>query len=325
MTLSAMLATLYRRTNYASSPASEITTLFTDYIAETLQEVISEPGIGEYVTEHIPPITFASVASQAQYTVPSTVSRIDSISERTNNLTLEMRTREWYRVTEPNPTINTGTPSVWVPFGYQAVASQPAAATGLWVVSTSAGDVQNAFIETVRTGGYPRVEAATAVTGVTRKALGTPLTDHIEVTKFYLSTVAIGTVSLYDAATLGNELARIPVGQTFSRYLGFALWPTPAAAITYYVDGENALPDMANATDEPPFPSRFHRILIDGSLWRYWDKKDDERAVLARKKYERGIKQLRYYVTCPPDFLPARGGEVMGRSRFGGSYPVTKG
>lgn len=322
MTLTQMLAELYRRFGYATSPASDIATRFTAHLNETLQDVISEPGLGEWITKNTPPVTFASVASRAVYGLPAGTQRITAITDRTNDRRLEERSFAWYRSADPDPSANTGTPDVWVPMGFQAVAVQPSAATGLWAVSSSASDTtQTVRVETVRTGGLP-FSGSLAINGTTRVALGSA-TDHEQVVKFYLSAVAVGTISLYDAAAAGNELGVVAIGQTFARYQAIALWPTPAAAITYYVDGERDLIDMSNGTDEAPLPPRFHRVLVDGAAWRECLKKDDSRAGDYRARYERGISQLRYFVTCPPDFLPSRQ-EEMGRSRFGANFPVTR-
>ena len=86
------------------------------------------------------------------------------------------------------------------------------------------------------------------------------LTDHIEVTKFYLSAVAAGFVTLFDAAVAGNELARIEIGKAYSRYVGIQLFPTPSAAVTYYVDYTRVIPDMVNPADEPLLPEDFHEL-----------------------------------------------------------------
>jgi hypothetical protein len=62
-------------------------------------------------------------------------------------------------------------------------------------------------------------------------------------------------------------------------------------------------------------------VLIDGALCREYELKDDTRAGRARQRYERGVSQLRYFVTCPPDFLPVAGSMVTERNRLGAYYP----
>lgn len=323
MNLGSILSELYRRCNYPSSPAAATTTRLTAYVNDTLQDLISEPGLGQWITENIPPLTIASVANQPWYAAPYAMARIDSITDRANNRKLQAKDFAWYRAVQPDPTIFTGTPDTWIPMGFQAVQVQPAAATGLWAASSSGSDTtQSVKLETVQTGGSI-FAGSLNLNGTTRVQLGA-LTTHLEVTQFYLSAVGVGTVSLFDAASSGNTLATIPIGQTFGRWFAFLLYPTPGSAITYYLDGENALPDMSNLTDEPPIPLRFHRVLVDGAEWRELLKTDDSRATTARQRYEHGVSQLRYFVTCPPDFLPSRGRGGPERSRFGAMYPTTR-
>jgi hypothetical protein len=118
-------------------------------------------------------------------------------------------------------------------------------------------------------------------------------------------------------------LARIPIGETQTAYQGVILYPTPAAAITYYVDAERDLPVMIHQSDVPILPLRFHRVLVYGALMREYEKRDEDRYVKAEKKYTKGLSDLRYFVTCPPDYLPSRQGPP-GRSRLGGYYPADK-
>lgn len=322
MTLTDIRADLYQRLGYGSSPATEVSTRLLDFINEGLADVYGEPGLGEWLSRHQPPLTFPSVASQAVYSLPPGISRVEAIRETTNDRRLDMRSRGWYQSAEPDPSANTGTPSVWVPLGFGAVAVQPSDASEVFVDSTAAGDTGTAYVEGIRTGGYPRTLSVT-MTGVTAVSLGAAIADFIQITKFYISAAAVGTVTLHEDASGGTELARIPIGETFSRYQQIALWPTPAAVITYTVDGERDLPDMANANDEPPFPRRFHRLLVDYALWKEWDKKDDTRSGAAEQRYRQGLSRLKYFVTCPPDFLPARGQTGAERNRFGGFYPAT--
>jgi hypothetical protein len=179
-------------------------------------------------------------------------------------------------------------------------------------------------VETVRTGGYAFSGAAT-LNGTSRVQVGT-FTDHLTVEKFYVSAVGVGTISLFDAVTAGNELARIAIGATYGRYLSIILHPTPASAITYYVDYVRNVTDMANPTDEPLLPEDFHYLLVEGALIKEWTKANDtDRRTLAERDYIKGMSALKYFATCPPDFLPSRSERGMERSRFGAWFPATRG
>lgn len=324
MTLGGMLSELYRRHNYANPPGDTgVVTRLTAFLNDALQELASEPGLGAWLTRNEPMATIASVANRSIYAVPAPTTRIAAITERTNNRKLDAMSRDWYMAAEPNPTIVTGTPSAWIPLGAQAVAIQPSDASEIFVKSTSASDTGTAYLEGIRTGGYP-ITLSASMTGTTAKSLGVAYTDIIQITKFYLSAAAVGTVTLLEDSGAGTELARIPIGQTFSRYQSFALWPTPASAITYYLEAERDLPDMANSNDEPPFPPRFHRVLVDAASVREYQKKSDpEGASEMLRRRDKGVRALRYFVTCPPDEIPSRQ-ELPGQSRLGGQYPVTR-
>jgi hypothetical protein len=324
MNLAAMQADLFRRLVYPAAPSTPTTTRLTSFLNDGLQEVLGEPGLGEWFTQNDPAMTFASVASQPVYALSWAVQRIDAIVDRTNLRKLEMRPLSWYRQTEPDPTIRSGIPSVWIPLGFEAVQVQPSAAAAIFIKSTSAGETGAAYLEGIRTGGYPASATITNMTGVTAVQFGT-LSDVIQITKVYLAVAAVGTVTVTQISGAGAVLATIPIGETFARYQSLALWPTPATILTYTVDGERSLPLMVNATDEPPFAPRFHKVLVDYALWREFEKTADSRAPEARKNYERGVSHLRYFVTCPPDDLPSRSRRPAGMSRYGAMFPVGRG
>lgn len=327
MNLSAILAELYRRTDQPASPGTAVVTRFQGFVNTTHRQILGTPGFDTLRTA--PPLTFASVANQSRYGLPPAVSRIDAIVDRTT--ALKLKQVELSAIREEDPAaVNTGPADRFAVRGYQQVQTQPTAATGLWAVC-SANDTTTAVnVETVRTGGYRYTGTAT-LNGTTRVQIGTvgTFTDHIEVDKFYLTpvgTASIGTVSLYDAAAAGNELARIAIGGTFARYLTIVLYPTPASVITYYVDYVRDVPDIVNVNDEPLLPQDFHYLLVEGALIKEWTKANDaDRRAMAEKDFAKGMSALKYYVNCPPDFLPSRGGSVMERSRFGANFPATRG
>lgn len=319
MNLTAQLAELYRRLSYTSAPPSAVTTRLTSYLNITHRQLLGMPGME---TLRDDTITFASVSGQVYYGLPPSVARVEAITDRSTALRLRLLSRDDIRDGDPG-LLSTGSTDSYSIFGFQQVQVQPTAATGLWAVSSAAGDTtQSVFVETVRTGGY-RYTASLTLNGVTRVQLAA-LTDHVEVVKFYLSAVGVGNISLYTASSGGTELARITIGQTYARYLGIQLWPTPTSAITYYVDYVRTIPDMSNGTDEPLLPEDFHWLLVEGALDKEWTGLDDSRQTVARAAYAKGLSALKYFVTCPADFAPSRNGSFTERSRFGANYPATR-
>ena len=318
MTYGTILAELYRRLNYASAPAADVTTRLAAFLNTTHRQILSKPGLERLRDDTI---TFASVVDRAQYGLPQSIQRIQSITDRTNDRHLQLRSLAWIRATDPGLD-QTGTPEYYTPIGIQAVALQPSDASEIFVDSTSASDTNIAYIEGIRTGGYFRALNVT-MTGVTAVSLGAAITDFVEITKFYLSAAAVGTVTLHEDASGGTELARIPIGQTFSRYQGLQLWPTPSAVVTYFVDYMRNIPDMSVTNDEPLLPEDFHWLLVEGSLIKEWTKKDDlNRREAAQADFDRGLSDLKYAVTCPAEFLPARSQAAIAANRLGANYPA---
>jgi len=155
------------------------------------------------------------------------------------------------------------------------------------------------------------------MTGTTTVAIGT-LTDIVEITKFYLSAAAVGTVTLTEDAVGGTALSRIPIGQTHARYMRIALWPAPSSALSLTLDYVRQIEDMAENTDEPLVPRDFHWVIEAGAKMLEYEKQDDRRYPAAKAEYERGIRDLKWFVTQQAD----GGGPVGGRSQLGAWYPA---
>lgn len=316
MNLDGMLKDLYRRLNFPKDANAPTATRLTAFLNEAHRQILSKPGM-ERLRDDV--ITFASVASQARYTVPPDIARIKAITERTNLRRLQFLPLDQLRRLDPGLTA-TGTPDYWIPIGYQAVSMQPSAATGIWAVSSSASDTSPIVrVDSVRTGGYTATATAT-LTGTSRVQIGS-LTDHIEVTKFYLHAPSVGSVSLYDAASSGNELARLEPGKLYGRWQGIQLYPTPTAAVTYYVDYTRVVADLTNPTDEPLLPEDFHWLLILGALKREYEKSNDTTYRQVAQEETDGLKALRNWVLYPPDYDATPGVRPIGDSNLGPWFP----
>lgn len=321
MQLSTLLADLYRRLGYTSSPDSAVTARLTAFLNQAQRDVLAEPGM-EVLLHGSPPASFASVASTPEYSLPPSIARIKKIFETTNDIALLGLSLDAYRTYDPDTVSNPGNPTHWVDLGWAAVAKQPSNASDIFVDSTSASDTNTVFIEGIRTGGYP-VSLSTTMTGTTGKSLSASFNDIIEITKFYLSAAAVGTVTLIEDSEGGTVLATIPIGQTYARYKRIALWPCPSSAITFSVDYERDLPDMANANDEPVLPVRFHPMLLHRALMSEMTKKDDSRYANAAREFERYLANLKYFTASASDQRPVMGRRPVSRpSRLGPYFPV---
>jgi hypothetical protein len=322
MTFADILSGVYEEARYASSPASAVVTRIKRLVNEGQRAVLAEPGLGR-LADSDAPYTFASVASTARYVVPEAVARILHVSERTNDYSLGVMDLARYREMVPDAGSYTGTPTHIVPIGRVAVAAQPSDASEIFVDSTSASDTGTAYLEVLLTGGYRRLLSKT-MTGTTAVSFDTTITTIESIEDFYLSANAVGTVTLHEDASGGTELARITIGQKRPRYYAFYLWPTPAAAVTYYVDYRREFTDLVNDTDEPNLPVDYHPMLVAYAVMRESEfQRDMEAMTLARARYDKYLSRLKYSTQTLGDEIPVlgRGGRV-GHSRLGGWYPA---
>ena len=290
MTFNNILLDVYRRCGFSTTPDAAVITRIKAFVNETQQEILHEPGM-EFLQNAT--ITFASVADQQTYGLPPSVARIKVMRDATTNrIILPGMSLGEYRERYPGPAAVTGTPTRYVDLGFDAISVEPSDASGIYVVSSSASDVGTAFIEGVRSGGYQFIDQVT-MTGVT--AVTFPdYTDVVDITKFYISAAAAGTVTLREDSGTGTTLATIAVGRLYSRYRRIALAPTPAAAITYSLDYERDVADLVENTDEPIIPYSFHHILATGARMKEYEKTSDSRWELAQREYEKALKKLKF-------------------------------
>lgn len=305
-----------RNVNDVAIPTNTATR-YLDLLNESHRAVLRQPGM-ESLRYAL--LTIASVADQQAYALPAQgIARINRLWETTNDRKLEYRTLDWLRTVDTDP--QAGTPAFWIPTGFAEVHTQPSDASEVFVKSTNAGDTGSAYVEGIITGGYTR-GATVSMTGVT--AVGTSITSHIQITKFYLSTAAVGVVTLHEDSGAGTELARIHTGDVRAQFHRFLLYPTPSAVVTYYADVLRAIPDMSNDTDEPLLPEDFHDLLIDKAELKDVKKADDPtRYAMLVREIDRAERDLRSFITSHPDWQPNWGGYDVERSSFaGGWYPA---
>ena len=321
MNLTAILAECYRRLRYNAAPPAAVTTALTSLINEVHYDLLTMPEL-ERLRDDVIPIT--ALANQSRTGLPPSIVRVKAIVDRTNNHKLQQVPLAELRLIDPAKAFVGGYPLRYSVIGNVAVQIQPAAATGLWVASSAAGDTtQNAFVETIVTGGYPNniITAGTLLTGTARVQIGT-LATHIEVTRFYLDAACAGSISLYDAAVAGNELARIPIGKTFSRYLAVEWWPVQSADVIDYADVTRGVYDLVKGTDEPLIPFDFHDLLVQGVMYREYVRLDDSRLALANAAYEKGKQQLVDWVMNDGDRIASLRQIPSAWNRLGANYPA---
>jgi hypothetical protein len=180
MSLSSALADLYETFGYATSPASAVTTRLTRLLNKAQQDVLAEIGGARLARGSW---QFDSVADQTVYALPPTVSRVLSLRDIANQITLRPIPEATYRAWVPDPGAATGTPTAYSLLGLGFVATRTTTDDTIQVASSSAGDTtQTAYIEYTSTAGAVKTASVT-LTGTT---LATLATDVYEVTDAYL-------------------------------------------------------------------------------------------------------------------------------------------
>lgn len=309
-----------RRGANASTLVTETGTRYGNALNEVHRQLLRRHG---YESLRHATVTFASVASQQRYGLPAQgIARINWITETTNDRKLQYRTPEWFDSVVPDPT--EGTPWAWIPRGMIEVHTQPSDASEVFVKSTAAGDTtQTAYVEGIITGGYYRT-ASVQLTGATAVSLSASITNFIQITKFYLSAVGAGIVTLHEDSGSGTELSRIAIGDVYGKFHQFQLFHTPSAVVTYYADVLRSIPDMVNDTDEPLIPEDFHDLMIDKAERKELRKQDDpNRMRLLDADILKGERELDTFVINHPDWKPRwDDGMGTGLSRLGAYFPA---
>lgn len=219
-------------------------------------------------------LTVASTSGSPFMALPTAAVRVFGFQDRTNDTWLTEKDLSYIRQMDPGLRATAANPWLFAPFDLASpVAVQPSDASEIFVKSTSASDTNTAYIEGVRTGGYPTV-LAVAMTGVTAKSFSAAQNDIVAINKFYLSQPAVGTVTLNEDSGAGTTLATIPIGRVFGRYSVVHLYPTPSASVMYYADAEVHVEDMVNITDEPLLPEEFHHLIATGIRMREYEKRE---------------------------------------------------
>lgn len=313
MTRSDLLVAIARRTNKNSTLDTATQNRLVDFLNQRQRRILSIPG-----TQRLREATlgFSSVASTAQYAFQGAVSKIKRVMDTTNDRVLAELSLDAYRHVDPDP--ESGTPTthfIWL--GRQPVQVQPSNASTMYVKSTAAGDTtQTATIEGITSEGFLLTIAVT-LTGTTAVAMsGYTFT---QVTKFYLSATCVGAVTLHEDSGSGTQLAYIPIGKTSQDSVAIILWPTPSAVVTYTMDIERNVSDLAASNDVPALPEDFHDLLMLGALMDEYQHMNDERYAVAAGEYRERERAFRYWLagTATGAMYP-----TQEPSRLGPWYPA---
>lgn len=317
MTLAEILSDIYARTNKPASPETATVTRIKSFVNQRHRTLLSMPGVDQMRDSTS---TFSSVAGTARVALPQALTRIKAMVQPTNNRRLAEKSLDWLRTVDPQQT--SGTPTCFIPKGYEAVAVQPSNASAVWVKSSSASDTGTAYIQGIRTGGILG-SASVTMTGTTAVQIGT-FSDWVEITKFYVSTAAVGSITLHEDSGSGTELAQITIGRDRPYYFVVLLWPTPSEVLSYTFDFTREILDLVNDTDEPYLPTDYHDLLAIGGRMDEYEKMDDSRFTTARAQYKEKYESFLYFIhgRASERLIPRSTSGRTGISDLSGWYPA---
>lgn len=316
---------VFRRAKLQDVPSTVDQVRIRDFINQRYRQLLTKPGMDQLRDTTF---TFQTVPGQQKYGMPQSLSGIRDLYDLTNQRRVLPRTVDWLRNVDPGLTAISSFVENWIPIpGWGAeLVELPRTGTPLYVVSDSAADTtQQVFVETMRAGGVRAgTAAAVALTGTTPVQIGT-FVDHVKVVKFYLDSAPAGNVSLQTLAVGGTLLSQITIGRTNARYYMLQMYPTPGASVTISVDGQRAIQDMVNPTEEPLIPEDFQMLLVHGAMYDEWRNRDDSRANDELAEWTVIVTDLRHKLMNTPDMIwVQRGprGTAERVSRLGGYFPA---
>jgi hypothetical protein len=312
MNIGAILGQCYDDMGYKQTPAAEVTRRFLRYANEAQRSLVTMRGLARLRRSIL---TFASVADDPFAVLPQACVRIAGIQDRTSQRALQELSIQDLRVMDPGLTMVDSNPWGYVIINMASpVALQPDTADEVVIVSDDAADVPVAYIQGITDGGYPRIAQVT-MTGTTAISFG--VLDFIEVTKLYIGTAAVGTITVHQTDENGPELSRITTGRMVPRYTRIQLYGTPASAITYYADVDLHIEDFVNNADEPYLPEDFHWLIPTGIRLREYRKRQDMANYNSElTEWRDGVARLKAF--CKQVTDTGYGG-AMGRSDFSSS------
>ncbi len=258
MNLAEIEAIAYERLGYGDSADSKVVARIRHYINDAHRGILGKKQF-EICRRGVLPVT--TTANSKYLALPFWCSRVNGIRYPANDRDLDEVSLAKLRAIDPGDRLTGGFPSLYAIISLvSAVVRPPADASQIWVKSSAVGDTtQSVIIEGISSAGYPYRETV-ALNGTTAVQVGSAA-DWSWVSKFYLSAITAGNITLYEDSGTGTVLSVIPADKTAARYTLLRIYPTPSDALSLEIDCEVKVLDMADANDEPLIPEEHHEIL----------------------------------------------------------------
>lgn len=265
-------------------------------INDRYREIMRTPGIAGLRDESF---SFTTTANRARYPIPFAASSIVSITDTTHRVLLTQRPQAWIRQRDPAvPPSATGTPYVYAVLNYSGVAQQPTVTTpsALEILSASASDTADVEVEYQDADGAFRVALVT-LNGTTPVTVAVTAAQVFRLTYLGIAQATITLRQISDGAIIaqlpGSTLVSPTSNLHGSRGWVLQLWPTPAGAYPYTVDGSRQREALVELVDEPAFPEDYHTLLVWGACLDELVHMDDDRAEQYEQWWQRDLRAFR--------------------------------
>ena len=293
MTLNEIELDVYRRLDYADTPPPSVKNRIDGFINQRHRQLLASDRMRPL---RLATTTLVSVPDRASYGLPYGCSRVARVMDQTNQYLLGAHTYEWAREADAAPPRVSGTPTHWIPLGYSPCAMRPFSSPTLYYSAPgviAATGIDLAFV--IDGGVTVSVHLAAPPSNGTPQAIptGGNVTD---IFTFAAIDPAAFRITLSTDLAGTQIISQIAAGTTTARYYRIGFYPSPAAAITYWVDYEREIPTLVDPSDEPLLPIDFHDII---ALWARLDEyefKSDDRWLVTKSLVEDRQKDLRAWV-----------------------------
>lgn len=317
-----------------TSPDVETRTRINTFINDRYRQLLRMPGVLDLRDDVFTAVTsgfsIVSTANENRLVLPTAISAVTNLFDSTNRIKLQQRTLTWIRERDPSqPGTASGTPLYYAILNMSGVVDLPssAASSQLEIRSTSAADVGSPVtIEYVDPAGGLRV-IQVAVNGTNQVLIPASIASVLKVA---VESPQAGQINLNDF-TAAKTLAFIPanslVMQTSnletSRGWVLWLWPTPAGAYAYTVDGSRPRTTLVEDLDEPMIPEDFHTLLVWGACEDEMLKMDDDRAGSYADRWRADVAALRGFLhqARGERLVPYAYGRRVGWTPLGSNFP----
>jgi hypothetical protein len=195
-----------------------------------------------------------------------------------------------------------GGPTHYSVEGLTTFQAQPASATVIDVVSSSASDVTQIVRVRGLVSGVDDDDSIT-LTGTTTASTTKLFSEIRQLTK---SDVTVGKVTISSSTT---TLAIIPKVSLATEYIKLSLYPIPDSVYTISIRGCRRPLELVNAEDIPELPADYHELIVIGMQERaHQSLLDFKVAGEIRAMFEAKLERLRRYGSKSATYAPRLSG-----------------